>query len=1327
MIATRLRFPALAPTAPTKRAVLFVAMILVLAAVTPGFCQENPAAVLPAGAKAVWDFSNAYREATPTREKVCLNGLWRWQPARASDSQAPTGNWGYFKVPGSWPGITDYMQKDFQTIHAHPGWKSEWLASVSAAWYERTVEMPREWSGRRITLSLEYLNSYAAVFVDGVKRGEVRFPSGEVDLTPHLRPGSTQTLTLLVVALPLKGVLLSYTDSNSAREVKGKVERRGLCGDVFLVSTPTGARIANVKIETSVRQSQITFAANLENLVAERRYSLRAFVTNNGQTVREFTSREFSANDLNAHRFSFSESWKPDALWDIHTPTNQFEATVSLVEVGDAVSSRATARQDAGGTLDTSFRVPFGFREFWIEGRDFYLNGSRIFLCAVPLDNAQVGAALASYEGARESLERLKSIGINFVYTHNYGCEPGAHLGFEEILRAADDVGMLVALSQPHFSHYEWKSADADRTNGYARHAEFYARVAQNHPSVVAYSMSHNATGYEEDMNPGLIDGKNDPRDQWARRNASLALRAEAIVKRFDSSRIVYHHASGNLGSMHPINFYPNFVPIQELSDWFDHWAMHGVKPVFTCEFGAPFTWDWTMYRGWYRGQREWGSAAVPWEYCLAEWNAQFLGERAFQISPAEAANLRWEAKQLRDGKVWHRWDYPHHVGSPVFDEQYPIFAMYLDDNWRAFRTWGVSAISPWEYGVFWKVRNGVERRRRELKTDWENLQRSGFSPDFIDRQYERMDLAFERSDWIPTVAAQSLLRNNGPLLAYIAGKPERFTSKDHLFFPGESFEKQLIVINNSRETVTCEAEWSLNLPGHVGGTRMFSVKTGEQERVPLHCDLPKTLPPGSYELKASVRFNTGEAQSDSFTVHVVPRAPDLKIAGRIALFDPKGETGEMLKQLGLRVESVSAATDVSPYDLLIVGKGALTTNGSGPDITRVRDGLKVVILEQTADVLERRFGFRVAEYGLRQVFPRVPNHPVLAGIAREHLRDWRGEATITPPQLNYTARPRYGPTVNWCDIPVPRLWRCGNRGNVASVLIEKPARGDFLPLLDGGYSLQYSPLMEYREGRGVVWFCQVDVTGRTESDPVATKLTRNLLQYVFDWKPAPARTVVYAGEAAGRHHLESAGFTVVPFRHELSRDHVLVVGPGGAREIGASRTVLVDWLKSGGHIVALGLDRAEAAAALPARIEFKTAEHIATFFEPPAGDSPLRGISPADVHNRDPRELPLVTSGANVTGDGVLAVTSDGRIVLCQLLPWQFDPAKAMNQKRTYRRASFTLTRLLSNLGVASSAPVLERFSKPLEPGKSERRWQTGLYLDQPEEWDDPYRFFRW
>ncbi len=1269
---------------------------------------------MPDGVKAVWHLDKAYREATPTREKICNNGLWRWQPAEVSANQVPSTNWGYFKVPGSWPGITDYMQKDFQKVHADPSWKGRRLGEITAAWYERTISVPQEWRGRRVALSAEYLNSYAAVFIDGTKCGEIRFPGGELDLTEHARPGSTHALSVLVVAMPLKGVLLSYTDSNSAREIKGKVERRGLCGDVFLVSTPSGPRIDNVKVETSVRKSEIVLGAELHGLATDGHYSLRAQISKEGQAVRTFTNRSFTVGDMRESRVQFTNAWRPDALWDIHTPTNQYHVTISLIDAGNRV-------------LDRHYPVPFGYREFWIDGRDFYLNGSRIFLSAIPLDNAQVGAALATYDGARESLERLKSIGINFVYTHNYGCEPGAHLGFEEILRAADDVGMLIALSQPHFSHYDWKSPDAEQTNGYAPHAEFYVqRVAQNHPSVVAYAMSHNATGYEEDMNPDMIDGIQGPRDRWSQNNAKLALRAEAIVKRFDSSRVIYHHASGNLGSMHVINFYPNFVPVQELSDWFGHWATKGVKPAFTCEYGAPFTWDWTMYRGWYKGEREWGSANVPWEFCLAEWNSQFLGDRAFQISANEAANLRWEAKQFRAGKLWHRWDYPHSVGSTAFDERYPVFAMYLTDNWRAFRTWGVSGISPWEHEHFWKLRNGVDKRRREFKVDWENLQQPGLSPDYVENTYERMDLAFERADWIPTAAAQALLRNNRPLLAYLAGKPDRFTSKDHVFFPGETVEKQLIVINNSRQTVTCEADWSLGLPKAMAGRKQFIVATGEQERAPLRFTLPETLASGQYELNATVRFANGERQTDSFAVHVLPRPRAPEMSGRTALFDPKGETRELLKKAGVRFLAVDATANLSAFDTLIVGKGALTTNGAAPDIGRVRNGLKVVIFEQTAEVLERRFGFRVAEYGLRQVFARVADHPAIAGMDAEHWRDWRGEATILPRQLDYTLRPRYGPTVNWCDIPVPRLWRCGNRGNVASVLIEKPARGDFLPIIDGGYSLQYSPLLEYREGRGMILFCQIDVTGRTASDPVAETLARNIFQYVSDWKPAPTRTAVYAGDPAGRQHLESAGFVVAEYDGgKLSPNQVLVVGPGGGRKLAPNKVAVADWLKAGGKLLAIGLDQQDADALLPRPIKITKAEHISAFFG--SLDSFLKGVGPADLHNRDPRELPLITSGATPIGTGVLATTTNASIVFCQLVPWEFEADKQSNLKRTYRRASSALTRLLCNLEVASVSPVLARFNTPVNAARPERRWLDGLYLDQPEEWDDPYRFFRW
>lgn len=1284
-----------------------------------GLCvagADDLSVALPTGAMAEWDLTKAYHESTPARERICINGLWEWQPAAARSDQVPTNHWGYFKVPACWPGITDYMQKDCQTLYAHPSWEAQDLRTLTAAWHQRQITVPQAWAGRRISMQVECLNSFAAVYLDGQRLGEIRFPGGDLDLTPAVRPGQKQVLSLLVVAMPLKAVALSYTDSAAAREVKGSVARRGLCGDVYLVSTPAGPGITDLRIATSVRKHQLLLDAALHGLNPEASYKFHGRILRQGGLVKEFSSRSFGSSDLSQGHFTVTEEWQPDQLWDIDTPQNTWDLELELVDA-------------SGKVLDSSWRTRFGFREFWIDGRDFYLNGSRIFLSAVPLDNAQVSAQAATYQGARESLQRLKSIGINYVYTHNYGCEPGSHLGFEEILRAADDVGMLIGFSQPHFSQYDWQGVDADRTNGYARHAAYYVRLAQNHPSVVMYSMSHNATGYSEDMNPDMVDGVHDPRDSWALKNSKLALRAEAIVKSLDPSRIVYHHASGNLGVMHDSNFYPNFAPVQELSDWFGHWATEGIKPAFTCEYGAPFTWDWTMYRGWYHGQREFGSARVPWELCIAEWNAQFFGDRAYQISEPEKADLRWEAKQLRAGKVWQRWDYPVPVGSPRFTECYPVFAQYIEDNWRAFRTWGVSAISPWEYAHFWTLREGADRRRRELTVDWEQLQRPGLSPDYLDQRYESMDLAFERSDWIPTPASQALLRNNRPLLAYIGGKPERFTSKDHIFLPDQAVEKQVILINNSRHSVTADCQWVWNLPQPVTGTVRAKVPIGGQERLPLRIELPQTLSPGKFDLHLTVRFNTGETQDDSFSFDVlpVPTAPHLN--ARIAVFDPRGETSALLRQLGVRGTPIQADADLSAFDLLIVGKGVLSLNNPAPDLRSVRNGLKVVLFEQTSKVLEKRLGLRVEEYGLRQVFPRVPNHPILAGLAPDYLRDWRGEATLSAPRLSYEMRPRYGPTVEWCGIPVTRVWRCGNQGNVASVLIQKPERGDFLPILDGGYSLQFSPLLEYHEGKGLVLFCQLDVTGRTETEPSGQLLVRNLLQYVNDWKPRPQRQALYASSSdAGWDFLQSAGLS--PSRYTgaaLAQDQVLIAGSGAAPLFSAHAAELENWLKSGGHLLALGLSHDDLKPWCPMTVGTTPAEHIATFFEPFSQDSLLRGIGPADVHNRDPRELPLIFSGPRIVGDGVLAFEPSASVVFCQIEPWRFEPLTQANLRRTHRRVSFLVSRLLANMGISSSTPLLERFHQPLASPDSEKRYLEGFYLDQPQEWDDPYRFFRW
>ncbi len=1284
----------------------------------------------PEDARVVWDFDRAHRDVTATRERICINGLWRWQPANLTPGQ-PSDQWGYFKVPGPWPGITDYMQKDSQRVLTHPAWESTKMDRVRAAWYQREIEIEERWVKKQIRLEVLQLHSLATVFLDDLQLGSVVFPGGELELPRTVATPGKHLLTIHVAALPLQSVLRSFSDSASEASVEGMVARRGLCGDIFLNVSSEGPKISDIRFASRLQEEQLDVYADLDGLSASESYRLKLEVVRDGVSIKSEESEAFDTGRVIEGRLQKSFPWKADRYWDIHTPQHVEWVTLSLLD-------------HDGQIIDQFWPQRVGFRQFEIRGRDFYLNGTRIYLSAVPLDNALVSSALASYDGAKESLLRLKRIGINFVYGHNYDCEPGSHLAYEEILRAADEVGMLVALTQPHFSNYDWRREGGRDEKMYRQHARYYARVAGNHPSAILYSMSHNSTGYEEDMNPDMFGIVEPERDNWSRNNMIRALRAEAIVREVDPTREVYHHASGNLGIMHNSNFYPNFAPIQELSDWFEPWSRLGTKPAFTCEYGAPFTWDWAMFRGWYRGERSFGSGQVPWELCMAEWNAQFVGDRAFDIQEEEKINLQWEAKSFREGKTWHRWDYPVELSSKRFDLRHEIIGRYLEANFRAFRTLGLSANSPWEHDHYFRLRPTVRRQTKELPTQWEALQRPGYSPDYIGPTYERMDLAFEYDDWEATPDGQALLRNNQPLLAYIAGAEGEISSKAHCYFAGESVSKQLVVINNSRVPVSGQARWRVRDIATSWTTMDFQVATGEQVRLPISFSIPLNEFRPRAVIEAEWSFDSHPPQFDRFEVDVLPRLEtDLHAQiERLAVFDPLGETRKMLDDLGFVYESVDANNDLSSFQVLLVGKKAISAEGQLPDISRVRDGLKVIVFEQTSEALQQRFGFRVQEYGLRDAFPRCSSHPILRGIDATHLCDWQGEATLLPERLRYELVPMHGPTVEWNGIKNSRVWRCGNRGNVASVLIEKPTRGDFLPLVDGGFSLQYSPLLVYREGSGTIVFCQLDVTGRTRTDAAAVTLVANLIRFAAaPTEPRVLRSAYYTGAEEGFEFLKKSGLEIERWNEALhleSANTVLVIGPNASFLADAAhiekpthRQNVENWIQEGGHVVCIGMNGDAIQRGLPRHAELQAAEYIHPSQNPSAVDVLFLGIGPADLFCRDPRTIFLVRESkelpCRVVSPGVLSRAEGANVSYFQLVPWEFSEDSAQpSQRKTRRRSAFALQRLLSNLDVLSRTPLLEWWELPVSSDQPTRLIQ-GLYQDSTVAWDDPYRFFRW
>ena len=92
---------------------------------------------------------------------------------------------------------------------------------------------------------------------------------------PPAAPARRSSCPLCVKAVPLAAVMEAFTDTGVPKTVKGSVEFRGLCGDVFLVSMPQGPRIDEVKVNTSVRQWTVALDVGLRGLRPGETYRLR--------------------------------------------------------------------------------------------------------------------------------------------------------------------------------------------------------------------------------------------------------------------------------------------------------------------------------------------------------------------------------------------------------------------------------------------------------------------------------------------------------------------------------------------------------------------------------------------------------------------------------------------------------------------------------------------------------------------------------------------------------------------------------------------------------------------------------------------------------------------------------------------------------------------------------------------------------------------------------------------------------------------------------------------------------------------------------------------
>ena len=1319
-------------------------------------------APLPDGApQDIWGLGDAWRQTTPTREKISMNGLWGFRPVLTNEAvalpPAPDDCWGWCKVPAIWPHKWEGDRAP-QPLRLAP-WLEENVEDAAVfdqAWYKRKITVPRSFEGKRVVLEFTMLQTHAKAFVDGAEAGEVWYPGGELDLTKALTPGKEQEIALLVTARPFSAISQAFMAPDRIIEKKASVKLRGITGDLYLTATPPGARLDDVQIVTALDNSVVTFVADVANLTTPP-YRLRAVITGGGGGE----SRTLDSRDLPPWpdgTMRFPVVIKGLKRWDTHTPQNLHTVTLSLLD-------------GSGNVLDTLTPVTFGFREFRITGRDFLLNGTPIHLRALHNSTMNAAADKACKPAALEHIRRLKQYGFNFIIAGNYDFEAGATGYLDGLLEACDETGMLLAFSLPHIKDFNYALENPEFAERYREQARWLIRRARNHPSVILYAMNHNSCGYYGDQNPLKIDGVFEPPDKsgkqgaWWENNRRQSRIAADIAAALDPTRPIYHHQSGNLGPMHTVNIYLNWAPRQERSDWLEHWSAVGQKPLFFVEWGPPHISSWSSYRG---PKFIWSSPALQ-SLWASEYAAQFWGDAAYRPTPEAHAALDNEEKLWARGHEFNWWELNQPLKHLTNNYQ-NVQGYFMDDNWRSHRAWGISAMLPWDQGDAWtrveksksteveklksleieklksleveKPRNGEVATSKLLDSSTSKLLNfstsqllkfPGIVPDNLCPDGQFVNDTGDPSAFTPTAYGNSLLRWNMPDCAFIGGA-DTFTDKTHHYPPSASAAKTLVILNDRRTPQT--VNWTCTLTATNKTlkklTGSVTVPIGGQARVPVTFTLPKA--PGDYTLNATFAFQGGVRQTDTLPLRVIPFSPpspldlvlpDLPLSGfsdrpHVLLYDTKGITSKHFDRLGVRYTLFKTDQELEdwynlvsrierafsfPY-VLVIGRESLS-EVSAKCLWWLREDVHRLVMEQSSKQLTELLGFRIAERGSRLLFPRF-THPITKGLDTEHFRDWTGASTLLPEYLtDLDDLEVHDPQWQWCGQTSTRVWRCGNRNSVASVLIEKPAVGDWRALIDGEFDLQYSPLLEYTDGTRRTIFCQLDVSGRTAPDPVADMLTLRILnQLLFvnsQLSIKMPRPCTILGDNAQQLCASHALIEQVAQDHLITTNSLIIASSGAEIPNGLHQQIF-----GGANVLCLGMNAEEIAKWSPVPIGgvTYTNAHFTRIEDIPPE---LNGLSNADWawHGK----MGFWAFPMAPDGNQALRVVRHGKgvIVFWQVPPWQIDEEKHPYLRTTKRRANAMAARLLANLGGTPSGIP-----------------QT-LYLDTPENVDDPYRYYRW
>ncbi|MDH6213067.1 glycoside hydrolase family 2 TIM barrel-domain containing protein [Streptomyces pseudovenezuelae] len=401
------------------------------------------------------------------RETVPLDGDWRFQLLPSPDAPLAAA-WSSTYVPGAWtvqgtddlPQYTN-VQMPFAEFPPHSP------AANPTGVYEREVDVPADWAGRRIVLQVGAAESVLLVHVDGRPVGVSKDShlAAEFDLSAVVRGGERATVRLTVV---------KWSDASHIED-QDQWWHGGITRSVLLYATDP-LHLADVSVRASFEGG-----LRVDCLVRDAGGALPADWWVSGDLDGQLLVQNVEFDRANAEDDRVSD-FLGEARIDAVVP----EVRTWNAETPELYGLTVRLHHADGTVADTSYHR-IGFRDVEIDGRDLLVNGERVYIRGVNRhDFHPLTGRTVSYDDMRADLVLLKRFGFNAIRTSHYPNDPSLY-------DLADELGFYVVDEADIESHdHAHEIADDPRyLNAFVDRVARMALRDKNHPSIIIWSLGN--------------------------------------------------------------------------------------------------------------------------------------------------------------------------------------------------------------------------------------------------------------------------------------------------------------------------------------------------------------------------------------------------------------------------------------------------------------------------------------------------------------------------------------------------------------------------------------------------------------------------------------------------------------------------------------------------------------------------------------------------------------------------------------------------------------------------------------------------------------------